>query len=297
MVVFVFSNTYLTRATIHFLEFFSLNSEVIESICILSDKHTIEEFPNNMRKKLIIKNSFEECLEFSDFCLIVKDAHYSSCKIELLISLAKKNKLQYYCIELESDSKLSVNKLSHLEHIPTILVLNYGEYSQQYCTELALSYAFHKREIRVSQQFSPVVAQFIKRIQDIIPFRSNDEGIDIKLSVISCQNQILDNYESDNEIREIIHQINPQYVILTTNNGAEITAEIKKHVYYLYNVSIDCVVRSTFTPLLIANRTIPMVTNCPLDSTILFAEDPYLADKLFEKIEQKLVVPKGIHLI
>lgn len=40
-----------------------------------------------------------------------------------------------------------------------------------------------------------------------------------------------------------------------------------------------------------------MVTNCPLDSTILFAEDPYLADKLFEKIEQKLVVPKGIHLI
>lgn len=297
MVVFVFSNTYLTRATIHFLEFFSLNSEVIESICILSDKHTIEEFPNNIRKKLIIKSNFEECLEFSDFCLIVKDAHYSSCKIELLISLAKKSKLQYYCIELDSDSKLSANKLSHLEHIPTILVLNYGEYTQQYCTELALSYAFYKRKLRVSQQFSPVVAQFIKRIQDILPFKSNSEEIEIKLSIISCQNQILDNYESDNEIREIIHKINPQYVILATNNGAEITEETKKHIYYLYNVSIDCVVRSTFTPLLISNKTIPMVTNCPLDTSVLFAEDPDFADKLFEKIEQKLVIPNGIHLI
>lgn len=297
MVVFVFSSTYPTRAAIHFLEFFSVNSREIESICVLSDRHSIEEFPDNVRKKLVIKNSFAECLELSDFCLIIKDAHCSNCKIEQLLSLVKKYKLQYCCIEAEREPELNVSKLSQLERIPTILVLNYGEYTQQYCTELALYYAFHKRGICISQRFSPISAQFIEKIQDMISVSLNSEGMEPKLSIVSCPNQIFKNYESDNEIREIIYRLNPQYVILTTNNGAEITEEIRKHIYYLYNVNIDCIVRSVFTPLLISNGTIPMITNFSLDSTSLSTEDFDFADKLFEKIEQKLVVPDGIHLI
>ena len=72
---------------------------------------------------------------------------------------------------------------------------------------------------------------------------------------------------------------------------------MKKHIWYLYGVNIDCIVRSVFTPLLIATKTIPLVTNCSSDSNVLFAEDPYIAEKLFKKLEQKLIIPKGIHIV
>lgn len=296
MIVFIFSNTYLTRAAIYFFELLFLKRNVFKGICILSDNHAIDEFSENLKNKLIIKSTFEECLELSDFCLFIKDQNYSTLKVDLLLSIAQKKELPCYFIQMADDTEPSISELLRLKCNPTILVLNYGEYTQQYCTEIALAHAFYKRKIGVFQRFSPFTDQFIKKMQNIIPFATNVEFGE-KISIISYPNPLFDNYENDNKIREIIHCANPQYVILTTNNGVEITTEMKKHIYYLYGVNIDCIVQSVFTPLLIANKTIPLLTNCSSDSNALFAEDPYIAEKLFEKIEQKLIIPNGIHVI
>ena len=136
----------------------------------------------------------------------------------------------------------------------------------------------------------------LKKAQDIIPLYTNSSTRKV-LSAVACQNTIFENYETDNIIREIIHLIKPKYTILTTNSGTDISDEMIKHIYYLYNVNIDCVVISAFTPLLILNKTIPMFSNYSPSSNMLFAEDPYLSDKLFERIEQKLVIPQGISVI
>ena len=140
MVVFVFSNSYLTRAAIHFLNFLSQEC----CICTTMDKHTINEFPDNLKNKLILKSSFEECIDLCDFCLIIKDITDSSLKIDYLISLIKTHGLPYYCIELSNNTETDLSKLMYLKTLPNILILNYGEYTQQYCTEIALFNAFKK---------------------------------------------------------------------------------------------------------------------------------------------------------
>ena len=137
------------------------------------DKHTINEFPDNLKNKLILKSNFEECIDLCDFCFIIKDITDSSLKIDYLISLIKTHGLPYYCIELSNNTETDLSKLMYLKTVPNILILNYGEYTQQYCTEIALFNAFKNREIDIFQKFSPFTDYFLKKTQEIIPIYTN----------------------------------------------------------------------------------------------------------------------------
>ncbi|MBO5198603.1 MAG: hypothetical protein J6B85_08820 [Lachnospiraceae bacterium] len=293
--IFVFSDSYITKAVIHCIEYMHRDNEKLGSVYVLRENHRQDEFPKHYR--VVIAQSLQECLNACDICLIYKSERITEPCVERIRSEAQQANVTCCCIDLQ---KKSVLEEQRKKKSVTVLIVRYGTFTQQYYTEFALASAFRKNNIAIAQEFSTLAATIMESLEFL---KQNEENGKRGLAVIALETPCLETFDNDTKIRSIVHALRPEYVILSTNGNTELSDEVFKRFYYLYGKKIDCVVRSEYVPFVVRG-TEPVPLRCILKNkeknakrNIMFVDDMNVGDLLFEDIHAKLAIPKDIHLL
>ncbi|MCD8002435.1 MAG: hypothetical protein LUG88_00690 [Clostridia bacterium] len=187
---------------------------------------------------------------------------------------------------------------------PTILILRYGLYAQQCCTEAALCGAFRKSGINIEMCGSPLYRSIEGAAAEILGMGvgNSPTSYSKRLRVAASSIGLFEGPESDDEIRRTIRASKPRFVILTVNYSSDFSERLRENIFYKYDVKIDIPVKSAYTPVKLSDtRIIPMRNAPPADETpsdeadCLFAEDAELGEKLTKLICKKLFLPAGTY--
>ncbi|MCD7788149.1 MAG: hypothetical protein LUH59_04385 [Firmicutes bacterium] len=189
---------------------------------------------------------------------------------------------------------------------PTILILCYGLYAQQCCTEAALCGAFRKSGINIEMCGSPLYRSIEGSAAEILGMGvgNSPTSYSKSLRVAASNIGLFEGPESDDEIRRTIRASKPRFVILTVNYSSDFSERLRENIFYKYDVKIDIPVKSAYTPVKLSDtRIIPMRNAPPADETpsdevdCLFAEDGALGERLVKLICKKLFLPVGTYKV
>ncbi|MCD8056558.1 MAG: hypothetical protein LUE25_07640 [Clostridiales bacterium] len=296
MNVFLYVNNYTAAAVIRSMDALCDNNSPKLRVYVPRDICGDGDFDFARNIEVIPATSLEACAEICDY--LITDGECPPENIEKLEELFARKRVFRLCRE---DEKESVQLDAPA---PTILILRYGLYAQQCCTEAALCGAFRKSGINIEMCGSPLYRSIEGSAAEILGMSagiSPPTGIK-RLRVAASSIGLFEGPESDDEIRRTIRASKPRFVILTVNYSSDFSERLRENIFYKYDVKIDIPVKSAYTPLKLSDtRIIPMRNAPPTDETpsdeadCLFAEDAELGEKLTKLICKKLFLPVGTY--
>lgn len=302
--IFVFSNSYITRAAIYFIENLSESNE-FDNIYVLNENHKLGDFDNIGDNRIVFAKNINECFGNCQICVILDDGNISVDKVEYLKLEASNRNIRVCYVDISKDITEN-NCKEYVKKVPTILIINFGMYTQQYCTELALYKIFSLNKVKATYSFSGFTNLLFHRLdflknKQITYYDNNEKSID--LSIVAIEKECLRNLNDDNELRIIIDKLKPEFVILSTNSSAKFTVDFFQQANYIFNRKIDCVVKSNYIPLEISDtKLLPMLNNEGINIKNesvkeFFAEDLELGEKLYNMLYEKIGLPIGVHIV
>ncbi|MCD8311986.1 MAG: hypothetical protein LUD43_05765 [Firmicutes bacterium] len=301
MNVFLYASNYTAAAVIRSMD--ALYDDNSPKLCVYVPRDICGDGDFNFARNIevIPATSLEGCAGICDY--LIMDSECPPENIEKHEVLFAGKRVFRLCRE---DEKESVQLDAPA---PTILILRYGLYAQQCCTEAALCGAFRKSGINFEMCGSPLYRSIEGSAAEILGMGvGNSPSCGGKrLRVAASSIGLFESPESDDEIRRTIRASKPRFVILTVNYSSDFSERLSENIFYKYDVKIDIPVKSAYTPVKLSDtRIIPMRNAPPSDempsdetpsneADCLFAEDSALGERLVKLICKKLFLPVGTH--
>lgn len=300
--IFIFTNSYTTRTMIFDLNYL-FNCKTHE-ILLLKENFMNENYSlNNIKVKLF--NNMDNCIEYSDFIIIIKNGNVPKKSINYILSKSKE--LNKKCIEIQnpwqinslySNQDYDKYKEYDFNNCPVILDIALGYGAQQFCVELLLNKIFIDKKINFKQFYSLETKNILLQLNKY-NILNNELSKQLNTSinqynVIIYSINIGDSIYNIKKYIEILRCLKPDFTILQTDIKFEEYETAKKFIKYGCFSQLDILIKSHYN-LLYKKHALHCNNHIiKEDYFIKDIESNDLEKKLALEILSKIAFPEGI---
>ena len=248
--IFIFANAYAAETAMYMLDYvLDIN---YSNIILLKENHSSIEFENRMFEKHIVTyDDIDECLENSDYILVIKDVFIPQSSIDKIVKKSKIGNKKYIVVDNPWEYTDSLNKdlcdicekkMDEYDfgNVPNILLIGCGMASQLYCTEVLINNILTSERILFSQIYSDETRVFL---EDLSQYGINQAFISPNIII-----NIGDDLNNIKNYLEIINKIQPDFIILQVPEGFMEFDLIVNFFKYGLMRPVDIIIKSRFIP-------------------------------------------------
>lgn len=249
--VFIFSSPYIIRTMLYDMAY--VLNQPIHTVYILSEiVNQSETFDLLNIPNITVVDSLEDGLALCDSVIIVREETLCSQSIDFILNYVVANGKR--CIDLPNplDSTVVLDKndgeLGHNKDLPTILVIENGDYTQTYYTEMLLLHELLRHELKIQIRpsvFTATIYSALHKSMCLNPALHSvaQEEADILVYTVK-KNPFL--HSDIANLSQTIDLLNPDFIVMTTNDEFVQSDELYRWFEIIYGHRLNILVKSQY---------------------------------------------------
>ena len=218
MIVFLISSSYIENTLITNLDY--LIGMNISEIVLLKENHSETEYANLNKLKIVLFDSVENAVLYSDMTIIIKPYNSDNGNYEsIALNLQKNDKVCYYFdLDKLDNNSCGQNNCFQESAVPIILLISVGQFNQIQNIEFSLNRIFNNNNVQFHQVFSEASTELINYLKKNNLFNQKIDNqnccssYDVEIRTINTDN--IEKAINDINLIDSIYKISPDFVIL-----------------------------------------------------------------------------------
>lgn len=246
--IFVFGSAFEVINFMFDVEFLLDHYLPIDCVYLMEENHYWDK--SIFKYSVCITNNVDECIENSDLIVVIDGSSLLDTTkgyIYQKSAFLNKSILRLECgYKVKSDYCYLINPsdMIGISQNPVVLHVSLGNTTQFQHIEYLLYKIFNNYNVRFHQVFTDVSEMFLKQFELFTNASTNKS--DESVSIVTC---VFENTAHFSKNIYKFKELNPDAVLITTNNTYVNVEQLKQIIYYSLGVSVDFVIMSHFKKL------------------------------------------------